>query len=53
MTQEQRECIKNCITFYDGRGWDWSLAVAFLICRFELGLDTLALQIMKRQAQAR
>lgn len=50
MTIEQRDCIKDCIAYYDARGWDWSLVVSFLICRFELGLDTLALQIMKRSA---
>lgn len=48
MTKDQRKCIKDCIRFYDQRGWDWSMPVAFLLCRFQLGLDTLALRIMKR-----
>jgi hypothetical protein len=40
MSEKQRQIVKDCIAFYDARGWDWSMPVAYLMTRFMLGLKT-------------
>lgn len=38
MSKRERGFVRDCIVFYDARGWDWSIVVEFLVNGFSRGI---------------